>query len=435
MNEHGHIRRVLVVAYYFPPMGLSGVQRTAKFVRYLAHFGWQPEVLTVEPGGYFAYDSSLLEEVEAAGVPIHRTRSLDPTQLFGKHTTVTPPAEPTRRTLSAWSQWGFVPDNKVGWLPFAVAKGKKLHIQRNFDALFATAPPYTALLVAARLQRLTGVPLVLDFRDDWLENPRHVYPTPVHRWLHRRLERRVVQASQHLVAINPPIAEALRRRHPDGPPVRVLPQGFDPADFQHPPLPNDPRKLRLVYTGVFYDAQTPDPFLHGLAQFLARHPEARSHLEAVFVGLLPAASQHLVEALNLSDVVRYEGYLAHREAVAWQQSAAVLWMTIGRRAGAEVISTGKLYEYFGARKPILALVPEGTARAELQRYGADRIVEPDDVPGISEALAGWYAAWQQGTLPVPDEAFVQQFDRLRLAGELAALLTALVSPANRPGST
>jgi hypothetical protein len=435
MTDRAHLRRVLVVAYYFPPMGLSGVQRTAKFVRYLGHYGWQPEVLTVEPGGYFAYDPSLLEEVEAAGVPIHRTRSLDPTQVFGRRTTVPVPAEPARQRLAAWSHWAFIPDNKLGWLPFAVSKGLRLHQHRRFDALFATAPPYTSLLVAARLQRMTGLPLVLDFRDDWLGNPRHVYPTPVHRWLHRHLERRAVQASQQLVAINPPIAEALRQRHPDGPPVHLLPQGFDPADFAAPSRSPDRQKMRLVYTGVFYDVQTPDPFLHGLARFLDRHPAARPDLEAVFVGLLPAASQHLAAALNLSEVVRYEGYRSHRDAVAWQQAADVLWMTIGRRRGAEGISTGKLYEYFGARKPILALVPEGTARDDLQSYGAAQVVEPDDVPGIGAALEALYHAWQHGRLPVPEEAFVQRFDRLRLTGELAALLTALVSPETHPGST
>ncbi|WP_457651265.1 glycosyltransferase family 4 protein [Rhodocaloribacter sp.] len=417
---------MLVVAYYFPPMGLSGVQRVAKFVKYLPEHGWRPTVLTVAPGGYFAYDETLLREVEAAGAEIVRTASWDPTRLFGRKRTVTLPDEPTRRRLSNVSQFVFVPDNKLGWLPYAVRAGRRLLRERPFDAVFSSAPPYTAHLVAARLARQSGRPLVADFRDDWVGNPRHVYPTPWHRRLHEHLERRVVRASCRVTTINAHIRDALVRRNGGDAVanrVSVLPQGFDPADFERPAAPRAPARMRLLYTGVFYDAQTPDVFLRALAAWLERRPDARDRVEAVFVGLVPEASRALAERLGLGGVVRYEGYRAHDETVAFLRSADALWMTIGRRPGAEGISTSKLFEYFGARKPILALVPEGAAREALAPYGAARVVDPDDTAAVAGALDDLFRRWEEGRLPRPDPAYVRRFDRRRLAGELAALLS------------
>ena len=423
-------QRVLVVAYYFPPMGGSGVQRVAKLVKYLPRYGWAPEVLTVEPGGYLAFDASLLAEIESAEVPIHRTSSWDPTRLFRPKQATGLPREDVRRRVSEWSQYLFIPDNKIGWAPHALRRGKQLLAEQRFDAIFASAPPYTALLVAARLSRISGLPLVADFRDDWIENPRHVYPTSAHRALHQWLEGYVLRASKEVITINPFIQKQLQARAAAADvqvPVRVLPQGFDPEDFEAASVPRLPKKkdkkMRLLYSGLFYDAQTPDFFLQGLAAFIARRPEARRHVEAVFIGLVPEASQRLAEKLGLGKIVRYQGYLSHRETVAHLRAADVLWMTIGERPGAEGISTGKLFEYMGAQKPILALVPPGAAQQAIEPYGAARVVPPADVAAIADALEAFFEAWRSGALPRPDAAYVQRFNRIRLAGTLASILS------------
>lgn len=418
------MRRVLVVAYYFPPMGLSGVQRVAKFVKYLPDFGWQPTVLTIEPGGYFAYDPALLAEVEDAGVEIIRTRTWDPTQLFGRQQTVQLPNESRRQWLTKLSQFLFVPDNKIGWLPHAVWAGGRRLNRSAFDVILSSAPPYTGHLAAAWLSRQHRLPLVLDYRDDWVGNPRHWYPTPWHRLAQKQCEGWAMRAAERAVTINEPIRRSLRERNPLTP-VHIVPQGFDPADFDVPPHPPAPSKtLRFVYSGIFYDAQTPDYFLKGLARLLRRVPAAALHVKAAFVGLIPETSKALIQELGLKDIVQHEGYVEHQAAVAYLRGADVLWMTVGRRPGAESISTSKLFEYFGARKPILALVPEGAARQALQGHGAAFVAPPDDVPAITDELHRIYTAWQGDTLPRPLTAFVEQYDRRRLAGVLADHLEA-----------
>ncbi|MFQ5571052.1 MAG: glycosyltransferase family 4 protein [Rhodothermales bacterium] len=417
------LRHVLVVAYYFPPMGLSGVQRVTKFVKYLPEYGWHPTVLTVEPGGYFAYDQSLLREVAKEGVQIYRATSWDPSRLFGNHQTVNLPPEPRRKWYSMLSQFVFVPDNKIGWMPNALRLGRKLLREHRFDAIFSSAPPYSAHLIAGRLSRWSGIPLLVDFRDDWVGNPRHVYPTPLHRRMHRDLERRVIRTSRHVITINEQIRHELAERHPmREDEISVIPQGFDAEDFERHVVSRSTNTLRFLYCGIFYDAQTPDFFLKALARMVEQDPALRNHIEAVFVGLLPESSWFLISKLGIGDLVKYEGYVSHDEAVEQQVKADVLWMTIGKRPGAEGISTGKLYEYIGVRKPILALVPEGAAKETLEPYGAAWVVEPDDVRAIEKTLAVIVQRWKAGTLPVANETYVRQFERRRLTGRLAALL-------------
>ncbi|HET6567791.1 MAG TPA: glycosyltransferase family 4 protein [Rhodothermales bacterium] len=416
---------MLVVAYYFPPMGLSGVQRVAKFVKYLPRHGWRPTVLTVDPGGYFAFDSSLLAELRDSGVDVHRTYSLDPTRLFGKKKTVALPSETRRRRLSSVSQFFFVPDNKIGWAWPAIRAGRRLLSSKKFDAVLSSAPPYTGHLIARSLSRHAGLPLVLDFRDDWLGNPRHVYPTKLHRRLHEALEAGVLRSASAIVTINECIADALAGRvsaRGGDAPVHVIPQGFDPQDFTVEPERRAPGKMRLLHAGIFYDRQTPDVFLKALAALVARREDVRGHVEAAFVGLVPESSLALADRLGLSGCVRHVGYVPHREVPSYLLSADALWMTIGSAPGSSCISTGKLFEYFGARKPILGLVPPGAAQEALEKYRAAVVAPPDDIEQAGTALEALFDLWRAGSLPAPDEEFVQGFDRERLAGRLAEVL-------------
>lgn len=419
------MRNVLVVAYYFPPLGLSGVQRVAGFVRHLPEHGWQPTVITAKPRGYFAYDKSLWSPIEDAGIRVVRTKSLDPTRLFRSGATVRLPQETRRQTLAYISNWLFIPDNKLGWKPFALRAGLRQAAAQRFDAVFSSAPPYTGHLVGKKLSRRLKLPLITDFRDDWVGNPRHIYPTALHRRLHIQQERQVLIQSSAITTINRPILDALEKRH-RGINIQgeVIPHGFD--EYEDPVKVSVREKLKLVYTGVFYDAQTPEHFLRGISEFLAENPAMRPKISVIFAGLVPNGFADLIRTLKLEDVVQYVGYLQHTHVVELQQEADVLWMTIGSKSGASGISTGKLYEYMGTGKPILALVPSGTARRTLLRYGAAYIVEPESEAGIIQALSQITRDWNTETFPSPDESFVSMFSRNRLVEMLAGVLDSVI---------
>lgn len=429
------MRKVLVIAYYFPPLGLSGVQRTLKFVKYLPLYNWKPTVLTVSPGTYFAHDSSLLKEIEPLNISILRAKSIDPTRLFRKGSTeggrvVRMPREWIRKTLNVASQLIFVPDNKIGWKRNACRVASDLLKREKFDLIFATAPPYTDFLIGRYLKKKFGLPLVLDYRDAWVDNPYHFYLTPLHRWLHQRLEKRVLRDSDKIITINRRIKELLLKRYPflQYQDVEIISQGFDPADFHLDgvPLINKKDKMRITYSGTFIDKRTPKYFLRALYKVFQEQPELRTKIEACFVGHFRQENLKLVQKLGLQDVVRVVGYVDHNECVRYLVSSDVLWLIIGKGKGEDMMSTGKLFEYFGARKPILGCVPDGIAKMAIQDSGAGVVVDPYDVEAIASAIKDLYKRYEAGELRGPNEEFVEKFNRKRLTADLARTFELLV---------
>ncbi len=425
--------RVLVIAYYFPPMGLSGVQRILKFVKYLPEHGWEPTVLTITPTAYFALDYSLLREVNDNKIKTVRTNSLDPTRLFESGKPLRMPHEKVRNFLSRVSQAVFIPDNKIGWRHEALKVGRKLFQSGNqdgnrpFDVILSTAPPYTCHLIGATLSKEFGIPLVLDYRDAWVDNPLHFYLTPLHKIMHQNLEKKVLRASNRVITINRRIKELMIRRYRflgynD---IAIIPQGYDPEDFRV----EDPLKLpysdkmRFTYAGTFYHNRTPKYFLRALSELLKGRPNLKGKIEAAFIGNFRKENLALIESLGLRDVVKVFGYLDHKSTVRYLMSSDVLWLTIGYGKGEDMISTGKLFEYIGSRKPILGLVPDGIAKTTILESGAGKVVNPYDVSAIKKAVAEYYELWGKNELPEIPVEFAQTYDRSRLAADLAKELS------------
>lgn len=417
-------RRVLVIAYYFPPMGLSGVQRTLKFVKYFPRFQWHPTVLTVEPVAYYAYDESLLQDIDAAEITVVRTKAAGPGRLFAREGTVQLPSEPTRKFMSRLSDSVFIPDNKVGWRKKAVAQALELHRTTPFDLVFATAPPFTDFLIGQDIKKRIRKPLVFDYRDPWIEYPFKFYPTPLHKMAHISMERKALRASSHVITTNRRVKELLIKRHSfltyrD---IDIIPQGFDPADFAEQPrgTRRSTDRMRITYAGVFWEDRTPETFLQALHELCLEHPELRSKIEARFVGKFRKENSVLVERLGLADCVTTVPYLPHRECIRELLDSDVLWMTVGDDVG----SPGKTYEYIGARKPILGLVPPGFLEQTIRECGGTT-VRPKDVRGVKQALAEYYQLFQAGRLKGPPEEVVEKYNRVNLTGALVRVFESL----------
>lgn len=426
-------RRVLVVAYYFPPMGLSGVQRTLKFVKYLPAYGWHPTVLTVEPRGYIARDESLLAELDSSVVEVVRTAPSGPARLFSRKEVVTLPPEWLRKIMSRVSDTLFIPDNKVGWARKAVAIALRLHAARPFDLVFSTAPPFTDFLIGKKIKDRINRPLVLDYRDPWVDYPFKFYPTPLHKWRNIVLERRALRSSSHVVTTNRRVKEILIRRYPflgyhD---IDIIPQGYDPADFveaqKSPEASPSARsgamreKMRVTYAGIFWEDRVPDYFLRAIAEIFREQPSMRGRIEAVFVGTFRDENRRLVQRLNLQDAVTVLGYKEHHACIAELLRSDVLWMVVGDDLG----SPGKAYEYIGAGKPILGCVPEGFMKTTIEEAGGVT-VGPRDTAGIKKALLGFYAAYRRGALRGPSQEVINRYNRRSLTGSLVRVFESLL---------
>ncbi len=415
-------RKVLVIAYYYPPMGLSGVLRVAKFTKYLHNYGWDPTVLTVGDVGYFAYDYSLLEEVLEAGVKVERTRTLDPLRLLRRKGTIKMPTDSRKRLLSGLSHVFLQPDNKIGWKRYAVRRALELAESERFDVLLASAPPFTSFLVGQELQRQLGLPLVVDYRDPWLDNRDYFYATPFHKGYAAGLEEEVLKNADGVVVINRKIKERLIARYPflthDG--VHIIPSGYDRQDFRIAsrfPMARA-RKMRFTYAGLFDSRRTPRAFFTALAKIFAQHPETRDEIEVNIVGNFHDSYRKMAVQIGVSSALQTPGPVEHQQKIRHLLASDVLWLITHD----SVITPGKVYEYIGARKPILALAPEGGLRSVLADYGAATCVDPDDVDAIAAAIYALYQDWLAERLPTGTVEVAREHDQRVLTERLARVL-------------
>jgi glycosyltransferase involved in cell wall biosynthesis len=420
--EHTALRNVLVIAYYFPPMGLSGVQRTLKFVKYLPQFGWQPTVLTVTPTGYYAQDYTLLDELHHQHIEIVRTGSLDPNRLFRKKGVVKMPSERWRKMLTFISDTFFIPDNKIGWKRKALKAAEKLYAEKKFDVIFSTAPPFTDFIIGTELHKKFRTPLVLDYRDVWHEYPYKYYPTPLHKLMSYKLEKKALRASARIITTNRRVKELILKRYKflhyhD---ITILPQGFDPEDVtidaKHVIPPS--KGLRIAHAGVFYGERTPKYLLLALRKLFAAHPKLKHEIEVVLIGTIQDEYLRMIKSMELDGNIITTGYLDHKHCIAYLQSSDILWLMLNN----DTQSPGKLYEYIGLRKPILASVPEGFVRQTLKETEGAVIVDPENVGDTMEAILRLHELHKQGEMPHPNEEIVQKYNRVELTNELSKIL-------------
>ncbi len=408
-------------------MGLSGVQRTLKFVKYFSEYGWHPTVLTVEPRGYLAEDDTLLEDLEGRDTRIVRTAAAGPGKLITGKQVVEFPSEWSRKLLSHLSDTVFFPDNKIGWKRKAVTRALEIARETPFDMIFATAPPFTDFLIGRALKKELHIPLVFDYRDPWVEYPFKFYPTPLHKLVNIRLERHALKASSHIVTTNRKVKELILKRHRflgyhD---VDIIPQGFDPADFEKArslPL-NIPKRtaMRITYAGVFWEDRKPDYFLGALAELLKEQPRLRGRINAHFVGNFRDENRKLVSRLGLQATVTETGYLPHVQCIRELLASDVLWMIVGDDVG----SPGKTYEYIGAGKPILACAPDGFIKSAVLEAGGT-VTAPDDVPAIKAAIMRFFNLWERHELRGPDQEVIDRYNRVLLTRSVVRIFESLL---------
>jgi glycosyltransferase involved in cell wall biosynthesis len=421
--------KVLVLAYYFPPMGLSGVQRTLKFVKYMKQFNWEPHVLTTAATGYFAHDQQLLDEATLAGIKVTRVGGKDINSLLSRKGTVKIPPEKIRKLLSYISSIFFIPDNKVSWAKKAYTEALKMHEQEKFHLIYVTAPPFSAINSAVELKENLKIPLVIDYRDLWFGNQFHVYPTPLHSQLHKKMEYRALKKADMVIATNRRMKEKMINQYKflTFEDIFIIPQGFDPADFQELTPEKKPNtKMRITYSGLFYEHITPRYFLSAFKQLQRENPEITANIELHFLGFLRNENMKLVKKLKLQEYVKEHGYLNHKDSLVKVMMSDILWIMVGKGRNSDTISSGKLYEYFGTGKPIIASLPDGALRTAAEEYGASFITEPDDIDAIKDSIRQSYKLYLENNLPQPNAEFVEKHRRDNLTEQLTKQFQFLV---------
>jgi len=458
------MRRVLMLAYFFPPSKAAGTFRTLRFVRDLPALGWAPSVVTVRGATYpsIEVDPQLLHKVPA-GTAIHRTaapayhrwykRAIERAKAIRPSRTPAPPpaSSPAGSAAAAKTAGDSVaagrspldllymlcrtPDIDAGWYLPALCGALRAVWREKPDVLYATGGPWTTFLVARDVSRLTGVPLVLDYRDPWTLNPAVVRAGSKFEDLALALERTVVRRARAIVANTDVLRETLLRAH--GPALGgktvIIHNSYDAADYATPaPAPGP--VFTLSYVGAMYDAHSPEPFLQGLAALLEREPERRGGFRVRLVGAGAPRVAARVRTLGLNDTVQVQESVPHAEAVRLQRSSDALLLLLTVPSDHSTFVPSKLYEYVAAERPIFAITRGGALAGLLRRRNLTPwIFAPEDVDAIARGLADLLDRHAQGTVPRLDAATVRSFSGLAAAERLAGVFESVVSGSPLPG--
>ena len=420
-------KKVLIIAYYFPPMGMGGVQRATKFVKYLPQFGWKPVVLTVKDVEYLSFDHSLIQEIPKK-IEIHRTDSLDPLRILylirkflirkkeGKSESYT---EMKSRFLS----WFLFPDNKIGWLPWALAKGFLLCKREKIDLILSTSPPPTSHLIAFLLKLFTGLNWIADFRDLWVGYQFEYHPTFLHRGLKGRLQKTILTHADAVVTDNEQKADQLREKSRKIKRLEIIPQGYDAEDFQASSREKT-HSFNMAYLGTFSPDCNPEPLFSALSGLIRENIIQREKVRMMHIGLTMGLDlDQLLKKYDLVEIVEKKGYLAHREAIKSLNQADLLLLIISSHKQRELISSAKLFEYMAARRPILAVVPtKGAAAQFINQFKAGKVVSYDNIPEIRDALFYFYQkSEKKERLSEVKPGDLKFFERRYLTSRLAKL--------------
>ena len=411
-----------MIAYYFPPLGGAGVQRTAKFAKYLARLGWRVEVVTVEPPAFELRDDSGLADVTSDLIHIRRLPYREKWRNFDRF-----PGGWRLRAL--FQDWLLFPDRMAAWMKPALAAASEICEANQDIAIYTTAGPYTAHLIGLYLKQRFHRPWVADFRDEWSQNPYLPLPARCLLFKHRHAERRVLRQADVVLTVTDTICNGLRSLAPGaGAQFEVIPNGFDPDDFQHLNSGSGAHEFfTITHVGTLNQerAKLLVPFIQQLNTLITSGELPETAMKLKLVG------QGNYRELNLPDGgwVETVPYLPHHDALRIMSGSDMLVLAESNPAA----FTGKIFEYLALKRPILGLVHSQSPAAKLIREaGAGWVMGTDlsnhQTRDMQRILLDCYRAKQNGTecCRYQPEA-VARYNRENQAAQLAELIKGIIS--------
>jgi glycosyltransferase involved in cell wall biosynthesis len=432
------VRRVAFLAYYFPPFGGGGVQRSVKFAKYLPQLGYEPVVVTRPLSSDFSWTPAdeTLEHDLPSGIEVHRIAGPEPRRASGRRAR----SERWLRLDSHFDRW---------WVDGAVETGRRL--RDAVDLVYASMSPFGSGDAARRLAAELSVPWVADLRDPWALDEWLVYPTRVHRGLELRRMEALLRTANAVVMNTDEATAEVRRRFGTLRDTQVvtIPNGFDAADFTGPPPERSGDAFRIVHAGNVFptvdaghvrlgrrilggavpglDVGTRSHvyLLDAVAAVRSQRPPAGPRIEVHLAGSIAPSVRASLPAWVIA-----HGYLPHPDTIALLRSADLLFLPMhdlppGVRSR---IVPGKTYEYLAARRPILGAVPDGDARDLLAEAGSAFLCRPADVGAMARAISEALDRKARGDDgPQPRPEVLARYERRHLARRLAGVFDAVLA--------
>ncbi|MBR6346866.1 MAG: glycosyltransferase [Bacteroidales bacterium] len=429
------MKRVLIITYYWPPSGGSGVQRWVKFAKYLPQEGWQPVVYTPENPDLNTRDDSLAAEIPA-GAEILRRPIIEPYGLyrrflgisprasFGRDDKVTPISsgkKSFKERISLWVRGNlFVPDPKILWVRPSVRYLKKYLKENPVDVMVTTGPPQSMHLIGLEVHKATGIPWIADFRDPWTRHYAIKY-LPLTKCSWRKLkkqEQAVLDNCSVVLTVTPLVQKDYQSQ--TSTPVAMITNGFDEEDYAAAPQTDG--FFNVTQTGSLTSDGNPVVLWQELGRLSEENDAFRKSLRIRLSGVTDKEVIDAIITAGLEENLVNLGYCSHPDAIREQQRASVLVLPLRDAPEMKNILPGKVFEYLAARKPVLGFGQKDGAQAQiLNETGAGVMAGWNDGETVRSFIDNNFKRWQKGGISVP-EGDIGMYSRRALTSRLAALL-------------
>ena len=432
------MKRVLIISYYWPPTGGSGVQRWVKFAKYLPAEGWQPVIYTPENPEQLAVDTSLEKEIPAE-VEVLKTHITEPYELYKKflkksgHSSEAVEVNPVNAQNKSFAQkaamWVrgnfFRPDPRCLWIRPSVKFLKEYLKEHPVDLIVSTGPPQSMHLIGRRLARETGLPWIADFRDPWTKifYFKHLSMTrATERW-HRKMEKKVLDEASVVIAVSPLVQQEFQSMTQT--PVELITNGFDECDFdRNRCLEADggpDRDFVITHTGLFAADGNPTTLWKVLGEKCMKNEAFRKALRIKLVGKTDEAILESIRSEGLGEVLTDMGYQPHNVAVQEQRNASLLILPLRKEPEYKAVLPGKLFEYLASWRPVLGIgQPDGAMSMVLNSTKTGIVLDWEDKSSLDRFIELCWQNHLKGELTVED-ADISQFTRRNLTRRMAEL--------------
>jgi len=418
------MKKVLFIAYLYPPIANSGTRRSLEFVNRLPDNGWTPIVLTSNPKPADC-EMSLIEEVRK-GTRIERA-SLWTDQLserIGQLIGGQRVADGLKWRMQRLMQ---VPDECAAWRPTAVRNGLDVFKQEGFDAIYASGWPWTSFLVAAELSRKTGKPFVVDYRDLWkpsdVEWDRH---TAMQRWFQPRLEKKILRDASAVITTTSSFARMLAEEGAEGK-AYCITNGFDPEDFSgFDKIRNMSSAdiFQISYTGVWRPGYGPEDLYRAIRHLKQNSAESLHKLKVVMAGFNPGRAKEF----GIDDVVEEHGPVPHSQAIEMMMRSDALYLPVSTGFYERAHLPGKLFEYIGSGKSIIAsALAESEVNSVLAAVGGACVIAPGDINSLADAIFTMCHTKNSGAFSPRIECEARHYERSHQCAELTRILGLVVA--------
>lgn len=418
--------KVLIITYYWPPAGGSGVQRWLKFVKYLQNFDIEPIIYTVDNANYPKEDSSLLNEVPK-NIKILKQPIWEPTDLLfwmkKKHQKKDISNSTNSGFLSFIRGNFFIPDPKVFWVKPSV-KFLSNYLKKNkVDVIISTGPPHSMHLIAKKLHQKHTLKWIADFRDPWtdLYYNEEFKQLSFAKNINKKLEISVLKNADCVLTVSNSLKKEFAKKAKR---VAVITNGFDDEVLTEDSIALD-KKFTISYIGLLPKQSNPKLLFRVLNTLSLENPDFKKDLKINFIGDISEDVKIEIDLRDLSANTAFIGYVSHEKAIEYQKKSQVLLLLIPNVEKAEGILTGKLFEYLTAKRPILAMGPENGDLAEiLKNTNAGVVVAFNNEEKLMAEIRQLYHQYTTGNLEVNSKN-IEQFHRKELTKSLSVLIKSL----------